>query len=230
MLSCGLEEAIDKLYHPYSIKMWGPYYEDFAAAAESRVSYRGNADCRYFQDTWQGLPLCGFSELFKNMVSGAELELGCSIRSLEGISAFHGLVFFAGRLDMLYGQDLGALPYRTIKSVNHWSPETPNQKYPVVNHPASGLQLLRSTCTALLYGDTSAGYSMTYDYPEGGDAELLATHPVVTPESTALYQEYVKRLPSNVIPAGRAGLFSYHDIEMTVGLSLGLAAHYIEEL
>src|SRR5579884_2093794 len=62
-------ELYEKFFRGYTRKQWGLDAAELDAAVTARVPTRTNRDDRYFTDTYQAMPLHGYTRLFERMLA-----------------------------------------------------------------------------------------------------------------------------------------------------------------
>lgn len=109
----------------YTMKQWGQRPEDIDPNTTARVPVFLSRDDRYFQDTYQGMPLEGYTPMFERMLDHPSItvELGTDALGRLDLSGntlkvdgapFDGQVIYTGQADELFGFRFGPLPYRTL--------------------------------------------------------------------------------------------------------------------
>jgi UDP-galactopyranose mutase len=67
-------ELYEKFFRNYTRKQWGLDPSELDASVTSRVPTRTNRDDRYFTDTYQAMPLHGFTRMFENMLDHPNIK------------------------------------------------------------------------------------------------------------------------------------------------------------
>ena len=65
-------ELYEKFFRNYTRKQWGLDPSELDAAVTARVPVRTNRDDRYFTDTYQAMPLHGYTRMFEKMLVASE--------------------------------------------------------------------------------------------------------------------------------------------------------------
>jgi UDP-galactopyranose mutase len=111
-------EIVESLFVEYSQKMWGKPWNELPEEITNRVpKRRDDFNEEYFTDKYQGMPIGGYTEMFKNMVDviGEEhVHLGVSEDEWKISAAVGDLVVYTGSIDSYFNYSLGELPYRTL--------------------------------------------------------------------------------------------------------------------
>src|SRR3954469_23552447 len=129
-------ELYQKFFRNYTRKQWGLDPSELDASVTSRVPVRNNRDARYFGDTYQAMPLHGYTRMFENMLDHPNIKimLNTDFREVEG-ELLAKEIIYTGPLDEFFDYRFGKLPYRSL----HFKHETHNrevyQPAPVVNYP-----------------------------------------------------------------------------------------------
>ena len=124
-LSALADYVYGHVFVRYTMKQWGQTPEEIDPNTTARVPVFLSRDPRYFQDTYQGMPLEGYTPMFEKMLDhpsitvelGVDalkrLELADGVIKLDG-EVFDGTVIYTGQADELFGFRFGPLPYRTL--------------------------------------------------------------------------------------------------------------------
>ena len=68
------KELYEKFFKGYTRKQWDLDPSEFDASVTSRVPTRTNKDDRYFTDTYQAMPLHGYTKMFRNMLASSKYK------------------------------------------------------------------------------------------------------------------------------------------------------------
>lgn len=235
------EYVYQKIFLKYTMKQWGQTPEEVDGSVTARVPVLISEDNRYFQDEYQGMPLCGFTPMFENMLLSDEkitLLLNTDCKNVlkftkEGIlymgEPFEGQVIFTGAVDELFDCCFGKLPYRTLTFCNEYLPEEEYQPKAVINYTVSE-DYTRITEYKKLTGQKGEGTTISKEYPgeyTGKDGEI-PYYAIINEENLKLYQKYVEMLHAytNFHLLGRLAEYKYYNIDGIVLKSMEL----VEEL
>ena len=164
-------ELYEKFFRNYTRKQWGLDPSELDASVTSRVPTRTNRDDRYFTDSYQAMPLHGYTRMFENMLDHPNIKilLNCDYRDIENEIPFREMIY-TGPVDSFFDYRVGKLPYRSLK-FKHETHATPvYQSAPVVNYPNDRLST-RVTDVNSLTGQEHAKTRMVSEFPQAeGDA------------------------------------------------------------
>src|SRR4051812_40963512 len=79
------QELYELFFRGYTRKQWGLDPSELDKQVTSRIPTRTNTDDRYFGDTFQGMPLEGFTKMFERMLDHPLIDkrLGADFRDLK---------------------------------------------------------------------------------------------------------------------------------------------------
>ena len=230
------EYVYENVFKYYTQKQWGVPLEKVSRETLSRVPVFLSRDDRYFQDTYQGMPVEGYTALIANMLDHPLIETVVSVDARERLTLdgerilldgeeFLGQVIYSGPADELFDNKYGALPYRTLD----FKFETHNvdryQPYGTVNYTVSE-DYTRITEFKILTEQELPGvttimkeYSRAY---EGGDD--IPYYAILDPENLALYEKYAAEANKSgrFHLLGRLAEYRYYNMDATVEKALAL--------
>ena len=216
-------DLYNKMFRGYTRKQWGLDPTELDASVTARIPVRLNRDDRYFTDTYQAMPLHGFTRMFENMLDhpNITLSLNTDYRDL-GKSVHYRDLVFTGPVDEFFDYRFGKLPYRSIR-FRHETRDTDRlQPVAVLNYP-NDHDYTRVTEFKHLTGQVHAKTSFVFEYPcDGGDPY----YPVPRPENAALYKQY-EALAAHVPGVhftGRLATYKYYNMDQVVAQALTLCA------
>jgi UDP-galactopyranose mutase len=212
-------ELYEKFFRGYTRKQWGVDPSELDASVTSRVPVRTNRDDRYFTDTYQAMPLHGYTRMFENMLDSPRIKvlLNCDYREVVDELDFREMVY-TGPVDAFFDYRFGKLPYRSL----HFKHETHNaaqsQPAPVVNYPNEHLYT-RTTEFKYLTGQEHQKTSIVYEYPR---AEGDPYYPVPRKENAEIYAQYkaLADATPGVHFVGRLATYKYYNMDQIVAQAL----------
>src|SRR5215213_10446317 len=109
-------ELYDKFFRNYTRKQWGLDPSELDSSVTARVPVRTNCDDRYFTDTYQVMPLHGYTRMFQRMLSHPNIMilLNADYRDVRQMVP-HAEVIFTGPVDEFFDYRFGRLPYRSLE-------------------------------------------------------------------------------------------------------------------
>lgn len=212
-------DLYEKFFRGYTRKQWGMDPSELDKAVTSRIPTRTNQDDRYFTDTYQAMPLHGYTRMFEKMLTHPNIHimLNTDYKDLKGVIPYNKLIF-TGPVDEYFDYCYGKLPYRSLNFVHKTYDVRQFQPVAVVNYP-NDHEYTRITEYKHLTGQTNEKTSVTYEFPcWNGDPY----YPVPKPENADLYQKY-KNLADetpDVHFVGRLATYRYYNMDQVVAQAL----------
>jgi UDP-galactopyranose mutase len=214
-------ELYEKFFRGYTRKQWGLDPSELDAAVTARVPTRTNQDDRYFTDTYQAMPLHGYTRLFENMLAHPNIKvlLNTDYREVQDLIPYRQLIF-TGPVDEYFEYRYGKLPYRSLEFRFHTIDRPQVQPVAVVNHPNEH-PYTRVTEFKHLTGQELPRTTLVYEYPR---AEGDPYYPVPRPENAALYRRYKELADATpgVHFVGRLATYKYYNMDQVVAQALTL--------
>ena len=214
-------ELYEKFFRNYTRKQWGLDPSELDASVTARVPVRTNRDNRYFTDTYQAMPLNGYTRMFENMLDHRNINIMLRTDYREVRSLFAGIpVVFTGPVDEFFDYRFGKLPYRSLEFRHQTIDKAVYQTAPVVNFPNEH-PYTRVTEFKYLTGQEHAKTSIVYEFPQ---AEGDPYYPVPRPENNNIYRQYqtLAAATANVHFVGRLATYKYYNMDQVVAQALSL--------
>jgi UDP-galactopyranose mutase len=219
-------ELYEKFFRNYTRKQWGLDPSQLDSMVTARVPVRTNRDDRYFSDTYQAMPLRGYTRMFENMLDHDNIKVLLNTDYREVVEFIpHEKLIYTGPVDEFFDYRYGKLPYRSLK----FEFETVNQEWvqpvAVLNYPNEHLYT-RVTEFKHLTGQEHRKSSLVYEYPM---AEGDPYYPVPRPENNELYKKYqaLAEERSDVHFVGRLATYKYYNMDQVVAQALSVYARIV---
>jgi UDP-galactopyranose mutase len=212
-------ELYEKFFRNYTRKQWGIDPSELDKSVTARVPTRTNRDDRYFTDTYQAMPLHGYTRMFEQMLAHPNIKimLNTDYRDVINVIPYQEMIY-TGPIDLFFNYCYGKLPYRSLEFKHETVNKPTYQPAPVVNYPNEHLYT-RITEFKYLTGQEHPKTSIVYEYPL---AEGDPYYPVPRSENTELYKQYkalADALP-NVHFVGRLATYKYYNMDQVVAQAL----------
>jgi UDP-galactopyranose mutase len=221
-------ELYEKFFRGYTRKQWGMDPSDLDKAVTARVPTRTNTDDRYFGDSFQNMPLKGYTRLFENMLDHPNIKimLNVDFREIEDEVRYDRLIY-TGPIDEFFDFRFGKLPYRSLRFRHETLDRALFQPVAVVNYPSDEVPHTRITEYKHLTGQKHPKTSITYEYPT---ADGDPYYPVPRAENAALFRRYqalADAMP-DVTFVGRLATYRYYNMDQVVAQALSTYARIVE--
>jgi UDP-galactopyranose mutase len=214
-------DLYEKLFRGYTRKQWALDPSELDSSVIARIPVRTNKDDRYFSDTYQAMPLNGYTRMFENMLDhpNIEIQTGTDYRDVMKSVRYRELIY-TGPVDEYFGMRFGKLPYRSLE-FRHETLDTPQlQPVAVINYPNEHAYT-RVTEFKQLTGQDHPKTSVVYEYPQ---SEGDPYYPIPRPQNAELYAKYqaLAAATPNVHFVGRLATYKYYNMDQVVAQALTL--------
>ena len=228
--------VFEKVFVHYTAKQWGVPIEQVDTSTINRVPVCLGHDDRYFQDTYQMMPMEGYTAIFERLLSHPNIDLRLGENAVEHLQfTSDGFYFdgtkcevpfiFTGAVDELLAYRYGALPYRSLNLVFENYNLAQFQPASVVNYPNEE-DFTRITEFKYLTRQQAASttilkeYPLTYNYKK----DHIPYYPINNEINNQLFQQYVRDLQaySNFYLCGRLAEYKYYNMDAVIARALDL--------
>lgn len=212
-------ELYEKFFRNYTRKQWDIDPSELDKSVTARVPTRTNRDGRYFTDTYQAMPLHGYTRMFEKILSHPNIKimLNTDYREIAEIIPYREMIY-TGPVDLFFDYRYGKLPYRSLEFKHETLNKPLHQPVAVVNYPNQQLYT-RVTEFKYLTGQEHPKTSVVYEYPR---AEGDPYYPVPRPENAELYKKYkdLADATPGVHFVGRLATYKYYNMDQVVAQAL----------
>lgn len=212
-------ELYEKFFRHYTRKQWGLDPSELDSCVAGRIPVRFDRDDRYFSDSFQAMPLEGFTRLFERMLAHPNINVVLSTDYREVMSSYPSAkVVYTGPIDEFFDHRFGSLPYRSLRFEHKTHDTKQFQRTAVVNYP-NDHDYTRITEFKHLTGQNHEKTSIVYEYPTD-DGEPY--YPIPRPENAALYERYraLASATTGVYFCGRLANYRYFNMDQVVAQAL----------
>jgi UDP-galactopyranose mutase len=214
-------ELYELFFKHYTRKQWGLDPSELDAQVIARIPVRTNRDDRYFSDTYQAMPLHGYTRMFERMLDHPRIKvlLNTDYAQIEDAIPFNEVIY-TGPIDEFFDYRFGRLPYRSLRFEHVTVNEAQAQPVAVLNFPNQHAYT-RVTEFKHLTGQIHPRSSLVFEYPtDEGDPY----YPIPTDRNAELYKRYqaLARDTPGVYFAGRLGTYKYYNMDQVTAQALTL--------
>lgn len=221
-------ELYEKFFRGYTRKQWGLDPSELDASVTARVPTRTNRDDRYFTDTYQAMPVHGYTRMFEEMLAHPNIKvmLNTDYKEIRDVIPWREMIY-TGPIDAFFDNVYGKLPYRSLEFRHETIAESRVQAVGTVNYP-NEQAYTRVTEFKHLTGQEHTKTSVVYEYPR---SEGDPYYPVPRAENAALYEKYreLTKAQKRVHFVGRLATYRYYNMDQVVAQALKLYAELSAE-
>jgi len=212
-------ELYEKFFKGYTKKQWDLDPSELNASVTARIPTRTNKDNRYFTDTYQVMPLYGYTKMFEQMLDHPNINIMLNTNYKDVMSEIsYKKLIFTGPVDEYFDFQYGKLPYRSLEFKFETLDQETFQETGTVNYP-NDYAFTRITEFKYLSGQKHEKTSLVYEFPQ---AEGDPYYPIPKPENAELYKKYqdLAAQSENVYFVGRLATYKYYNMDQVVAQAL----------
>lgn len=228
----------------YTAKQWQTDPKDLPAANISRLPVRYTFNNRYFNDTYEGLPVEGYTAWLENMAKNANIEVRLDtdwfdVRDELRAANPDAPVVYTGPLDLYFDYSEGHLGWRTLDFETEVLDTGDFQGTPVMNYNDADVPFTRIHEFRHFHperknypADKTVIMKEFSRFAEGDDEPY---YPINTPEDREKLLRYreladAETSDNNVFFGGRLGTYQYLDMHMAIGAALSMFDNKVSPL
>ncbi len=225
----------------YTAKQWQTDPRQLPAEVISRLPVRYTYDNRYFNDTWEGLPVDGYTALLERMADNPHIEVHLdtdffdSSQPLSRGNVSGVPIVYTGPIDRYFDYSAGELSWRTLDFEREVLPIPDFQGTSVMNYADEDVPFTRIHEFRHFHPERTQypkdATVIVREYSRFAERADEPYYPVNTPEDRErllAYRELIRAEP-DVFFGGRLGTYKYLDMHMAIGSALSLFNNELTE-
>uniref|UniRef100_UPI00147935D6 UDP-galactopyranose mutase n=1 Tax=Streptococcus suis TaxID=1307 RepID=UPI00147935D6 len=227
-------DIYEKLIKSYTEKQWEKPCTELPAFIIRRLPVRLTYDNNYFNDTYQGIPIGGYTQIVEKMLEHENIDVETNVdffANKEDYLATYPKIVFTGMIDEFFDYQLGELEYRSLRFETEVLDMENYQGNAVVNYTDSETPYTRIIEHKHFEFGTQPKTIITREYSKTWKRGDEPYYPVNNDRNNKLYTAY-KRLAEqqeNVIFGGRLGHYRYYDMHQVIGAALQCVRNEVGE-
>jgi UDP-galactopyranose mutase len=214
-------DIYEKLIKSYTEKQWGRPCTELPPFIIKRLPVRFTFDNNYFNDTYQGIPIGGYTQIVEKMLDHPNIEVELETDFFEKKEMYEkefDKIVYTGMIDQYYNYKYGELEYRSLKFETEILDKENHQGVAVVNYTDSENKYTRIIEHKHFEFGTQEKTVITYEYPSEWSKGEEPYYPVNDNSNSQIFREYqaLSRENKKVIFGGRLGMYRYLDMHMII--------------
>ncbi|MEU7480084.1 UDP-galactopyranose mutase [Lentzea sp. NPDC042327] len=217
----------------YTQKQWQTDPKELPAAVITRLPVRYTFDNRYFNDTYEGLPVDGYTAWLEKMADHPNIDVKLSTDFFDvrdEIPAGTPIVY-TGPLDRYFDYSEGWLGWRTLDFEQEVLPIGDFQGTPVMNYNDADVPYTRIHEFRHFHPERDTYPSdktvIVREFSRSAEKDDEPYYPINTAEDREKLERYrelakAEAAEKNVIFGGRLGTYKYLDMHMAIGSALSV--------
>ena len=204
----------------YTKKQWNKDPKDLPSSIIRRLPIRLSFEDNYYEDTYSGIPIGGYTQIFENLLSGIEVRLQTDyFYNKDYFNDISKKIIYTGPIDRFYSYMHGKLEYRSLRfdtlrlnmpdyqgvaGVNYTDEEVPFTR--IVEHKHFEFGKQKNTV-------------VTFEYPESNGEPY---YPINDETNNSVYKKYREMMDKETkyIFGGRLTDYKYYDMHQVIGSAL----------
>lgn len=213
----------ERLVKGYTEKQWGRECKDLPSFIIKRLPLRFEYNNNYFNDTYQGIPLGGYTNLVKNIIGDVEVKLNEDyLEKKEYWNSKAKVIIYTGAIDEYYDYKFGELEYRSLRFELERIEKEYYQKNCVINYTEANVPYTRIIEHKYFQDDKSNVTWITKEYPADYKKGMEKFYPINDEKNNNLYKKYAElaHFEKNIFFGGRLGKYKYFDMDDVIAEAL----------
>ncbi|WP_151530489.1 UDP-galactopyranose mutase [Corynebacterium megadyptis] len=224
----------------YTAKQWQTDPKELPASNITRLPVRYTFDNRYFNDTYEGLPVDGYAAWLEKMAEHELIEVQLNTDWFEVRERYSGVpVVYTGPMDRYFDYSEGRLGWRTLDFELEVLPVGDFQGTSVMNYNDADVPYTRIHEFRHFHSERD-GYPndktvIMKEYSRFAEGDDEVYYPINTPEDRdilgryrALAKEEEER--NQVFFGGRLGTYQYLDMHMAIASALSMFDNKLRDI
>lgn len=218
-------DIYEKLIKHYTEKQWEKPCVDLPAFIIRRLPVRLTYDNNYFNDTYQGIPIGGYTQIVEKMLDHENIDVEVNVDFFANkekyLEEFPKIVF-TGMIDEFFDYKLGELEYRSLRFETETLDTENYQGNAVVNYTDSETPYTRVIEHKHFEFGKQDKTIITREYSKTWKKGDEPYYPVNNSKNNDLYAQYRKLAEEQekVIFGGRLGQYRYYDMHQVIAAAL----------
>lgn len=220
-------DIYQKLIKGYTEKQWGQKATELPAFIIRRLPVRLTYDNNYFNDTYQGIPIGGYTQIIEKMLASDLIDVETGIDFFDKKQAYidqYDKVIFTGMIDQFFDYQLGELEYRSLRFETEEMAVDNYQGNAVVNYTDAETpytRVIEHKHFEFGKGDKNKTI-VTKEYPANWSRGDEPYYPINNDKNNRLYKAYrdLASTEPKVVFGGRLGQYRYYDMHQVIHAAL----------
>ena len=211
----------------YTVKQWGTSPVNLPVAILNRIPVRTNYNDGYFDDPYQGIPIKGYTAVFKEMLQNENIAVQTNTDFFDIRSDLNpnAMIIYSGPIDRFFNFKYGVLGWRTVDFEKQSLPDMADfQGTAVMNYADEEIPYTRAHEFKHYHPEREPlkGTTIYREFSKGVSKEDDPYYPINTVEDKKMLARYIEMAEEekNVFFGGRLGTYSYLDMDQTIKSAL----------
>lgn len=226
------QEIYEIFIKGYTHKQWNKHPQDLPSSIIQRIPIRLNFNDNYFNDTYQGIPIHGYTEMFKNILYDIPVFLETDYFSnRDKFDNMCKTIVYTGPIDEFFEYEHGELEWRSLRFEELYFDSLDYQGCSIVNYTDYNVPYTRIVEHKHFQSDSNKikNTIITKEYPQNYQKGLEKFYPVDTHQNKEILNKYQGMInKKKYIFGGRLAEYKYYDMHQVVASALSFAKKHFQ--
>jgi len=216
------EEIYTKLIKGYTEKQWRRPAHTLPKEIIKRLPIRYTFDNNYFNDTYQGIPIGGYTQIFEKLLDGIDVVLNTEyFEHKDNLPNYKNLIY-TGPIDKFFDYKFGELEYKTTEFINFKIGKDNYQGTAIMNYTDIDVPYTRIIEHKHFENSNTPFTIITEEYPVEYTKDKEPYYPVNDEENNKKYAKYKELADAspNIFFGGRLAEYKYYDMHHIIERAL----------
>ena len=222
LLSKVGKEIYQKFFYGYTKKQWNTEPSNLPSFIVKRLPIRMTFDDNAYTHRYQGIPIGGYTQIFKKLLKGISLETGADyLRERDFFDNRFKKIVYCGPIDEFFENELGSLEWRSLRFEKEVFENTDYQGSAGINYSEVEIPHTRIIEHKHFEFKKHKHTVITKEYPQDWDKSKEKFYPINNEKNNNLFLQYKKKVNNNkYILGGRLADYKYYDMHQVIGSAL----------
>ena len=215
-------EIYEAFVRGYTTKQWNKHPKELPASIIKRIPIRLNFNDNYFNDTYQGVPISGYTNLFNNMLDGIPVELGIDyLTQTDRYDSVARAVVYTGPIDEFFDYEFGELEWRSLRFEELYMKNKDFQGTSIINYTSENVPQTRIVEYKHFSNPNIENTVIVKEYPQDHMVGLEKFYPISTDRNKDILAKYKRLINTDkYIFGGRLAEYQYYDMHQVIASAM----------
>lgn len=216
-------DIYDKLIKGYTEKQWGRPATEIPAFIIKRLPFRYMFDNNYFNDTYQGIPIGGYTKLIEALLKGVEVKTSINyFTDKNELDVLADKIVYTGKIDEYFNYQLGKLEYRSLHFDHQIHNVSNFQGNAVINYTDREIPYTRIIEHKHFEFGNQNKTVISYEFPHEFSKDNEPYYPINDSKNQMLFEKYheLTKYQTDVLFGGRLAEYKYYDMHQVIEVAL----------
>ena len=224
-------DLYEKLIKGYTEKQWNKKCSELPPSIIKRLPVRFTWNNNYFNDTYQGIPEGGYTQIFKKLLKNIEVLTNIDFfKNKDYYESISKKIIYTGPIDKFFNFQFGQLEYRSLKWENKILDNSNFQGNAVVNYTDKEIPYTRIIEHKFFDYQNQKNSIISLEYPQDYTGNNEPYYPIRDDKNISCYIKYKELADQQekYIFGGRLGTYAYYDMHQIIAQALNTVSKILE--